>query len=76
MSRVQPLDSALLRTMSLPRPGDGGKDERGRVLIAGGGPQLPGAVLLAGDAAARASCSWRSPPRPRPPWGQLFRRRG
>lgn len=54
MSEVQPLDSALLRSMPLPRPGDGGKDERGRVLIAGGGPQLPGAVLLAGEAAIRA----------------------
>jgi ADP-dependent NAD(P)H-hydrate dehydratase len=54
MSPVQPLDSALLRSMPLPRPGDGGKDERGRVLIAGGGPQLPGAVKLAGEAAVRA----------------------
>ncbi len=54
MSAVEALDSALLRTMPLPRPGDGGKDERGRVLIAGGGPQLPGAVRLAGEAAVRA----------------------
>lgn len=54
MSQVRPLDSALLRSMPLPGPGDGGKDERGRVLIAGGGPQLPGAVLLAGEAAVRA----------------------
>lgn len=54
MSAVEALDSALLRSMPLPRPGDGGKDERGRVLIAGGGPQLPGAVLLAGEAAVRA----------------------
>lgn len=54
MSGVEALDSALLRAMPLPRPGDGGKDERGRVLIAGGGPQLPGAVLLAGEAAVRA----------------------
>lgn len=53
MSSIQPLDSALLRSMPLP-PGDGGKDARGRVLIAGGGPQMPGAVLLAGEAAVRA----------------------
>lgn len=50
----QPLDAALLRALPLPRPGDGGKDERGRILVIGGGPQLAGAVRLAGEAALRA----------------------
>lgn len=39
----------------MPQPdSDGDKEERGRVLILGGSPQLPGAVLLAGNAALRA----------------------
>jgi ADP-dependent NAD(P)H-hydrate dehydratase len=54
MSAPQPLDRALLDTMPLPVVGDGGKDERGRVLVIGGGLELAGAVLLAGTAALRA----------------------
>jgi hydroxyethylthiazole kinase-like uncharacterized protein yjeF len=54
MSAPQPLDRALLDTMLLPVVGDGGKDERGRVLVIGGGLELAGAVLLAGTAALRA----------------------
>jgi len=41
--------------MPLPRPDeDGDKEERGRVLVAGGERQNPGALLLAGTAALRA----------------------
>jgi ADP-dependent NAD(P)H-hydrate dehydratase len=41
--------------MPLPLPGEGGdKEERGRVLVVGGGRGTPGAVLLAGTAALRA----------------------
>jgi len=43
----------LLRAMPLPAPGEN-KDERGRVLIAGGSRAVPGAVLLAAEAALRA----------------------
>ena len=44
---------ALLRRLPLPAPG-GDKEERGRVLIMGGGVEMPGAVLLAAAAALRA----------------------
>jgi ADP-dependent NAD(P)H-hydrate dehydratase len=54
MNAPQTLDRALLNTMSLPVVGDGGKDERGRVLVIGGGLEMAGAVLLAGTAALRA----------------------
>jgi ADP-dependent NAD(P)H-hydrate dehydratase len=41
--------------MPLPLPREGGdKEERGRVLLVGGGRETPGAVLLAGEAALRA----------------------
>jgi ADP-dependent NAD(P)H-hydrate dehydratase len=40
--------------MPLPSAGDGGKEERGRVLVIGGGLEMAGAVLLAGVAALRA----------------------
>jgi len=43
----------LLRTTPLPPPGED-KDQRGRVLIAGGNRAVPGAVLLAAEAAMRA----------------------
>ncbi len=43
----------LLRTMPLPAPGED-KEDRGRVLIAGGSRAVPGAVLLAAEAALRA----------------------
>jgi ADP-dependent NAD(P)H-hydrate dehydratase len=45
----------LLRTIPLPWPEEGGdKEERGRVLVVGGGRETPGAVVLAGTAALRA----------------------
>lgn len=45
----------VLRRIPLPRPDEGGdKEERGRVLVVGGGRETPGAVVLAGVAALRA----------------------
>ena len=45
----------VLRRMPLPLPEEGGdKEERGRVLVVGGGRETPGAVVLAGTAALRA----------------------
>ena len=45
----------LLRQMALPQPGqDSDKDDRGRVLVLAGSPEVPGAALLAGLAALRA----------------------
>jgi hydroxyethylthiazole kinase-like uncharacterized protein yjeF len=48
------LDRAWMRAHPLPMPGDGGKEERGSVLVVGGGLEMAGAVLLAGTAALRA----------------------
>lgn len=43
-----------LRAWPLPQPDDAdSKEERGRVLVIGGSTQVPGAVLLAGEAALR-----------------------
>lgn len=55
MSAVVEVSPDLLRSRPLPRhaPGDD-KESRGRVLVIGGGPETPGAVLLAGIAALRA----------------------
>ncbi|HEX8722685.1 MAG TPA: NAD(P)H-hydrate dehydratase [Pyrinomonadaceae bacterium] len=45
----------VLRRIPLPMPDEGGdKEERGRVLVVGGGRETPGAVVLAGTAALRA----------------------
>ena len=45
----------VLRGIPLPMPVEGGdKEERGRVLVVGGGRETPGAVVLAGTAALRA----------------------
>lgn len=45
----------LLRAWPLPHPGEGGdKETRGRVLVVGGCPEMPGAVILAAEAALRA----------------------
>ena len=45
----------LLRRWALPQPDEGGdKEERGRILVVGGAPQMPGAVILAATAALRA----------------------
>lgn len=48
------IDEALLRGWPLPVPGDGGKDERGRVFVVAGAPQMPGAAILCATAALRA----------------------
>src|ERR671938_153340 len=45
----------LLRAWPLPPPDEGGdKEARGRVLVVGGAPEMPGACVLAATAAARA----------------------
>jgi ADP-dependent NAD(P)H-hydrate dehydratase len=48
------IDEAALRRWPLPMPGDGGKEERGVVVIVGGTREVPGAVVLAATAALRA----------------------
>ena len=48
------VNASLLRARPLPQPRDGGKEERGRVLVVAGSSELPGAALLVGDAALRA----------------------
>jgi hydroxyethylthiazole kinase-like uncharacterized protein yjeF len=54
MSREIPVTPTLLRQMPLPEPSpDGGKEQRGRVLVVAGSSELPGAALLAGTAALR-----------------------
>jgi ADP-dependent NAD(P)H-hydrate dehydratase len=45
---------ALLARMPLPEAGQPGKDSRGIVLVVGGSPEMPGAVILAANAALRA----------------------
>jgi hydroxyethylthiazole kinase-like uncharacterized protein yjeF len=51
------IDRALLRRWPLPMPDpDVDKDGRGRVLLVAGSRELPGAALLAGEAALRAGC--------------------
>lgn len=52
---VRVVDDALLRHWKLPMPGDDGdKEERGRALIIAGSREMPGAALLAANAAFRA----------------------
>jgi ADP-dependent NAD(P)H-hydrate dehydratase len=52
---LEDIDETLLRRWPLPAPDAGGdKDQRGRVLVVAGCPQVPGAALLAGTAALRA----------------------
>ena len=56
---VKPLTPALLRAWPLPQPSptaaeQAGKEQRGRVLVVGGGCRCPGSALLAGTAALRA----------------------
>ena len=49
------LTPGLLKRWALPQPDDAGdKEERGRVLVVGGAPEMPGAVILAATAALRA----------------------
>jgi len=53
--RATLITHAVLRSIPLPVPDQGGdKEERGRVLVVGGGRETPGALLLAGTAALRA----------------------
>ena len=55
LKRPALITPGLLRTIPLPWPDEGGdKEERGRVLVVGGGRETPGAVVLAGTAALRA----------------------
>lgn len=54
-ARVVPVDEQLLRAWPLPRPEpDGDKETRGRAVVIAGSTQIPGAALLAGEAALRA----------------------
>lgn len=53
MADAVPLTPRALRAWPLPRP-DGGKDERGAVLVVGGARATPGAAMLAGITALRA----------------------
>lgn len=49
------IDDDLLRTWPLPDvDGEADKNERGRLLIVAGSPEMPGALLLAAEAALRA----------------------
>jgi ADP-dependent NAD(P)H-hydrate dehydratase len=55
MTGATAVTADLLREMPLPQPSDSGdKDERGRVLVVAGSPEVPGGALLAGVAALRA----------------------
>ncbi len=52
---VTMVDDALLTAWPLPMPADDGdKDEKGRILLVGGSPEMPGAIMLATVAALRA----------------------
>lgn len=53
MAAVTPITEHLLRRVPLPEPEGDSKDGRGRVLVVAGCTQLPGAVLLAANAAMR-----------------------
>jgi ADP-dependent NAD(P)H-hydrate dehydratase len=53
--RAETVDAAFLRRWPLPRiDPKGGKESRGAVLVVGGAPQMPGAIILAATAALRA----------------------
>lgn len=54
MQAVTPVTEHLLRSMVPPAPDGDSKDSRGRVLIVAGCTGLPGAALLAANAALRA----------------------
>lgn len=53
MKKLLALDRKWLRARPLPAPGDGGKEERGQVVVIGGREDLVGATRLAGEAALR-----------------------
>jgi ADP-dependent NAD(P)H-hydrate dehydratase len=49
------INDTLLRDWPLPQPdAQGDKEERGRILIVGGSPEMPGTMILAATAALRA----------------------
>lgn len=55
MTAATDIDEALLRGWPLPQPGgDADKEDRGRVLVVAGSAEMPGAALLAAEAALRA----------------------
>lgn len=57
MSDIAPteMNPTLLREWPLPQPGfDGDKEARGHVLVVAGSAEMPGAVILAAEAALRA----------------------
>ena len=55
MSEPAWLDADLLRDFPLPAlSSDGDKEDRGLALVIGGSPEVPGAIILAGNAALRA----------------------
>src|SRR5215213_1173994 len=55
MSAPTAVTAELLHELPLPQASDDSdKDDRGRVLVIGGSPEVPGAALLAGIAALRA----------------------
>jgi ADP-dependent NAD(P)H-hydrate dehydratase len=51
---MEALNSQFLRMMRLPEHDDGGKEQRGNVLVVGGSKEVPGGALLAGIAALRS----------------------
>jgi hydroxyethylthiazole kinase-like uncharacterized protein yjeF len=51
-SPTEEVTASLLREWGLPEPG-GSKKSRGQVVVVGGSPRSPGAVLLSGEAALR-----------------------
>lgn len=53
MTDMQIIDRDFLRSLPLPQPAEGSKEERGRVCIIGGSREVPGAVLLAALGAMR-----------------------
>ncbi|CAN7701979.1 NAD(P)H-hydrate dehydratase [Rhizobium sp. LjRoot98] len=50
---MQIVNRDLLRSLPLPQPAEGSKEDRGRVCIIGGSREVPGAVLLAALGAMR-----------------------
>ena len=52
--RIIAIDDDVLRDWPLPQPEEGGKEDRGRVVIVAGCPEIPGAGVLAATAALRA----------------------
>jgi NAD(P)H-hydrate epimerase len=53
-AELQPIDAALLNRSLRPRARDSHKGDFGHVLIVGGGPGMPGAVRLCGEACLRS----------------------